>query len=398
MITKITTVDELKQIFIEILLNKTDKISDISNDSVLNGIAYGCAKLAQRLMVNEAVIEGHLFPDTAYGQYLDEIAKLNGISDRFTEFGSSTYVRVEGEEGTTYSKATTTFTSTSGITFIPDEDFTIDENGYGYISVHSLQTGSTTNVDALTINTVSPVPNGHTSCTNEYRATGGMDNEDDDTFRQRIKESVNQLARNTISYLEQIFMKINKKVLKINKGGIDSDGNFNLTVVPINGQNFTDEEFNEILSKSEQFLPLDELLKNDSGFSLKLNNVDWHPIDIDFRVDIDSSYDKDVVRNNMQVSISKLFDYRSWEQGEKIEWNNILYAAKNIDGVRYIPDAYFSPSADINIDKYQLPRVRGFIIRDLDGNIIFDNKNVLSSFNYPNDSDNNFSSSVIQDI
>ena len=43
MITKITTADELKQIFTEILLNKTDKISDISNESVLNGMAYGCS-------------------------------------------------------------------------------------------------------------------------------------------------------------------------------------------------------------------------------------------------------------------------------------------------------------------------------------------------------------------
>ena len=65
MITKIITLDELKQIFIEILLNKTDKISDVSNESVLNGIAFGCAKLSQRLLTNQAVVESHIFPDTA---------------------------------------------------------------------------------------------------------------------------------------------------------------------------------------------------------------------------------------------------------------------------------------------------------------------------------------------
>lgn len=41
MITKITTVEELKQIFTEIFLNKTDKVSDISNESVLNALPYG---------------------------------------------------------------------------------------------------------------------------------------------------------------------------------------------------------------------------------------------------------------------------------------------------------------------------------------------------------------------
>ena len=220
MITKITTIDELKQIFIEILLNKTDKVSDISDVSVLNGIAYGCAKMAQRLLTNQAVVEGHIFPDTAYGEYLDNIAEIKGIASRFTSFGSSTYVRVEADPGTFYSKSSVFFTSTAGIKFIPVEDLTVDENGYGYIKVRSAQTGATSNVDALTINFCENAPIGHLACTNEYKATGGMDEEDDDTFRMRIKESVNQLARHTISYLEQVFMKINRKVLCIHKGGL----------------------------------------------------------------------------------------------------------------------------------------------------------------------------------
>ena len=57
MITKITTVEELKQIFTEIFLNKTDKVSDISNESVLNALAYGCAKIGQRILTNQAVVE-----------------------------------------------------------------------------------------------------------------------------------------------------------------------------------------------------------------------------------------------------------------------------------------------------------------------------------------------------
>ena len=117
MITKITTVDELKQIFIEILLNKTDKISDISNESVLNAIAYGCGKLTQRLLINQAVVESHIFPDTAYGDYLDELAKIRGVSPRNTAVGSTAYIRVEGEPGTEYNKDLITVQSSAGITF-----------------------------------------------------------------------------------------------------------------------------------------------------------------------------------------------------------------------------------------------------------------------------------------
>ena len=40
MITKITSIQELKQIFLEIFLNKTDKVNDVSAESVLNGLQY----------------------------------------------------------------------------------------------------------------------------------------------------------------------------------------------------------------------------------------------------------------------------------------------------------------------------------------------------------------------
>jgi hypothetical protein len=398
MITKITTVDELKQIFTEILLNKTDKISDISNESVLNAIAYGCSKLAQRMLVNQAVVESHIFPDTAYGKYLDNLAKIRGISPRNKACGSTAYIRIEGEPGTNYDKNIVTISSSSGINFQLENDFTINEMGWGYAKIKSKQVGITSNVDALTINNMNNAPSGHYACTNEYCAVGGMDNESDETFRMRIKDSVNQLARNTLSYIEQVFMKINSRVLRVHKGGIDGNNKLNLIVVSVNGQDFSDEEFNEILSKSEEYLSLTEILQDTTGFALKLKNVDWLPIDVDFRASIDASYDIDEIRKQMQIKISKLFDYRFWKYGDRVEWENLLYSIKSIDGVRYVPDNYFKPSADINVAKYRLPRLRGFILRDLDGNIISDNYSVLSAFSYPNDSDLTFQSSVLYSV
>lgn len=398
MITKITTVEELKQIFTEILLNKTDKISDVSNESVLNGIAYGCAKLTQRMLTNQAVVESHIFPDTAYGVYLDNLAKIKGISPRNKACGSTAYIRIEGEPGTNYAKDIVTLSSSSGINFVLENDFTLNETGWGYAKVKSKQVGLTSNVDALTINTMNNSPKGHYACTNEYCAVGGMDNESDDIFRMRIKDSVNQLARNTLSYIEQVFMKINNRVLKVYKGGVDGDNKLNLIVVSVNGQDFSEEEFNELLSKSEEYLSLTEILQETTGFSLKLKNVDWLPIDIDFRASIDTSYNIDNIRKQMQVKISKLFDYRFWKYGDRVEWENMIYVVRSIEGVRYVPDNYFNPQADINVVKYRLPRLRGFILRDLDGNIIADNYAILSSFNYPNDSDNTFQSSVLMSV
>lgn len=403
MITKIIPIDTLKQMFVEILLNKTDKISDISNESVLNGIAYGCSKLAQRLLVNQGVVEGHLFPDTAYGDYLDNIAASRGIAPRFTSFGSTTYVRVQAAIGTTYSSGTT-FISSNGIQFVSTSNYTVGRDGYGYIKVNSVQGGAASNVDALTINTISNPPVGHIACTNEYAATGGRDNESDDDFRIRIKASANQLARNTMAYLEQIFMKINSKVLRLHRGGVDENGRICLIVVSINGQDFTTAEFDEILSQSEEFLSLNELSRQTvSGFPISLVNPNWYPIDIDFRCDIDPAYDQASVRRNMQIAVSKLFDYRYWNTNGKVEWENILYAIRNTDGVRYVSDAFFLPKSDINMTNYRLPRVRGFIVRDMDGGVLSDNYSITSQFDYtdyffPNSPDANFQQSVITTI
>jgi len=398
MITKITSIQELKQMFLEIFLNKTDKVNDVGSDSVLNGIAYGAAKVGQKCLVNQSIVEGHIFPDTAYGTYLDELAIIRGVSPRFGASSSSTYVRLVGDEGTTYLKDVNSFTSTSGITFSLEEDVVIGVNGYSYAKVKCNQTGLITNVDPLSINKVNPIPTGHIACTNEYRTDGGRDEEDDDLFRQRIKDSINQLSRTTMSYIEQVFMKINNNVLRVHKGGIDSDGKLNLIVVSVNGQDFTEDEFNKILSNSEEYLSLTELLKTSTDYALKLNNVDWLTVDVEFRVDIDPSYDQDEVRKEIQIQMSKLFDYRFWKYGDKVEWENLLFAAKQVDGVRYVPDTHFYPRADINVPKYQLPRIRGFVLRDLDGNIIEDNAEVLSQFYYPNELDYSYTSSVLTTI
>lgn len=398
MITKIVPVSDLKQMFLEILLNKTDKISDISDDSVLNGIAYGCAKVGQRLLVNQGIVEGHLFPDTAYGQYLDNIASIRGVSPRFGACGSTTYVRVIAEPGTSYIMGVQKFTSTSGVTFELEESKTVDKNGFAYIKVKSTQVGTSTNVDPVSINKVSPKPNGHISVTNEYAATGGMDAESDALFRQRIKNSVNALSRGTIAFIEQVFMKINPRVLRVFKGGITSNGKINLIICSTNGASFSQNEFDLMISRSEEYLSLYDILREVSGYALNLVNVEWQYVDVSFRVELDPSYDVDVVRKNIQIQMNKLFDYRFWNQGDRIEWDDLLQVAKNTEGVRYIPDNYFYPQSDINVPSNKLPRIRGFIMYDLNGNIIESNNGLISDVYYPNSPDIDFQSSIVNTI
>ena len=193
-------------------------------------------------------------------------------------------------------------------------------------------------------------------------------------------------------------MRINDRVLRLHKGGITADGRMNLIVVSVNGQNFSSQEFDEILSRSEEFLPLNELLRESTDYALSLQNVDWLPVDVEFRVDIDPAYDQAVVRRNIAIQMNKLFDYRFWKYGDKVEWENLLYAAKNVEGVRYVPDTHFYPRADINVPRYRLPRIRGFVLRDLEGNVIEDNGGLMSAVYYPNNPDDGYAASVLSNI
>ena len=85
MITKVnTTIQNLKNLFIEIFINKTNKVTDITENSVLNGTAFGVAKVGQKAIKDILIIEAQIFPDTASGDYLDKAAALFGVSPRQT--------------------------------------------------------------------------------------------------------------------------------------------------------------------------------------------------------------------------------------------------------------------------------------------------------------------------
>lgn len=399
MITSLITTEEYKEIFVEILLNKTDKVTKVADGSTLNAIAFGVAKIAQKINKDIAILEGHMFPDTAVGSALDYIANLYGISPRFGPKQSSTYVRLVGDPSTTYVSGTHVLRSNTGIEFDFDKDYTIGTEGYTYAKVRSRTTGSVANVDALTINKMSPSPANHKYVVNEFAAQFGSDKENDDVFRKRIKEGIDLLSKSTISQIEQVFMKINENVLKVYYGGIDDYGRVVLRVLTENGIDLLTSELNDIVLRAEKFFSLTEFRpSNFNGYGVTIENVSWQPIDVSMRVDIDPSYVTDEVRKEIQIRINKYIDYRYWKPGGTIEWDNLLDIVKNTDGVRYVNDAFFSPSADIQTEVLKLPRIRGFQLLDLDGNLIIDLQGVLNPSYYPQEIDFKFQSTVLQNI
>lgn len=399
MITEITTIEELKQVFIEVFLDKTDKVTKVSDGSVVNALAFASAKLGQKALKDIAIIEGHMFPEVASGVYLDNVARMNGIAPRFGAAKSSTYVRVVGAPGTNFLAGVHVFNSTQGQDFDILQNTAIGPHGYTYVKVRSQNAGLVANVDALTINRVTPAPVGFQYCVNEFAAFGGRDIESDESLRRRIKDGCNILARGTLAQIEQVFNKINNNILKVYYHGVNEYAQTVLAVLTENGIDLTQSELDFLLVQAEKYFSLIELKPDGfNGYGIRLQNVTWQPVDISFRVELYSQYNADDVRKEIQVRMNRYFDYRFWDYTRKVEWDDLLQLAKTTPGVKYVLDNYFTPQNDIVVDINKLPRVRGFLMLDVDGQIISDGSNNLNPIFYPDDPDFSYQASVLNTI
>lgn len=394
MITKTSaTITNLKNLFIEMFLDKTAKVSNVADGSVVNATAFGVAKVAQKAMKDIAIKEAQIFPDTATGVYLDKAAALYGVSPRKGALGSSTYIRVSADPGTTYDTSVT-FVNKNGIRFQVDEALTVGESGYGYVKVRSVNAGYSTNVPPNSITNVSPQPQGHIECTNEYYAIGGRDSEDDETFRIRIKNNLNILSKNTIEYWTQTLSNIDDRVLKVMSAGLDEKGIYNLYIVSQNGIFFTEEELDTLLESAQGYFGISELNIEGKVVGIGIKNIDWFYVGsergLDFRVQLQPDYDVATVRQNIQVNLTKYLDFRFWTPGKIVEWDDLLDIVKKTDGVKYVPDEYFFPYYDQQVPANQLPRIKGFVMRDQDGNILYDSDSNLSPLFYPSEPEDLF--------
>lgn len=380
MITKVdNTISFLKSLWVETFLNKTDRVTDITDNSVLNGVAYANAKVAQKCLKDIAIVEAQVFPEMASGEYLDRAAQLFGVTPRQGALGSSTYVRVftDGSRDVTYEAGTHTFVNNDGVRFQIEETVTVPaEVGYGYVKVRSEATGAFTNVDANTIINVTPVPQGHLECTNEYFAEGGRDQEDDEMFRLRILNHQNIYSVATLEKLVQVFRNIDDRVLKIMFVGVEEDSFLHIQIVTQNGQDLTQDELDELLEKATPYFGIGDLIVAGDIMGIKLENATWYEVGgdtgVDFRCELVSGYRTADVRKNIQIGLSKYLDFRYWEAGQKVEWDDLLEIVKNTEGVKYVSSEWFRPNQDEPVSEFMLPRVKKFRMRDMNGIIMLD--------------------------
>lgn len=391
--TKIPPLNVIETMFEQVLFSNTNLVSKVSPGSVLKGHSAGIAKLSQRQMANIGVLETHKFPSLGFGSYLDDIAKENGLPTRRGATGSKTYVRVVGTVGTTYTAGSETFTGSNGIVFDIDTTTVIGAAGFAYVPVSSQTTGAETNVGPLTLNSILPSsPSGHSYCINEYRAVGGMDEEDDEVMRQRLQTVSNLFATGTIEKYRQVIMNQFPQVLDVSSAGLNSSAQLKLRIATVNNTDLSASELSQI---EDTYLP-PYLTPRDADAGVEVVNVTRVPVDIALRADLKSGSDPDEVRVRLQVNMGKLFNPIYWDLDKsRVEWDDLLVVAKQDPSVISVPDQHFVPNSDIVLPKNEYPIVRGFILYDLDGNILSNTSGTLNPSFYPNDPNEVFIETIL---
>lgn len=396
-IIRLTPESELRSLLTETIINNTTSVTKIADMSVLSGIVSGNARVAKKALKDIALAASHLYPDSSTGTALDTVASNYGIAPRLGSSQSSTYVRVVGAPGTVYIQGINTVSGNKGIQFDLQGSVTLGTSGYSYVKVRSQQTGTITNVDPYTITSISPTPSGHIGVINEYAATGGRDAEQDDVFRQRIKEGPDLLAQDTLSMIAQAFMTINSNVLKVNYEGIDAFGKVILSILTQNGVDLQQSELDAILAGAGKYLALTELASiGTQSYGVVLKNVTYYPVDISFRASLLDNFTIDAVAKDLQIKFSKLVDFRFWNSSTQfIDWTQLLSIARSVEGFKYIPDTHFTPRVDLTVPVNQYPRFRGFVISDLSGNLIVNQTGTLTDVFYPSVVNNDFVITVL---
>ena len=388
MITKLLTIEELKAIKGEIFFNKQSIVTKITDESVLNADLFADSRLAQIILKEIALNEATIFPDYATETSLDNAGTLFASLTRGGQSQSSTNLLVIADSGTFYPQSTTIFTGISGVNFQLISDLTIGDNGYGYAEVKSIDTGISANVLANTITTVSPEPIGHKAVTNEFMAIGGSDLELDEDYRNRIKSHPNIVAQKTFAYITEIARLFDSNILFLQNLGFDNSNIFNIGVMTKNMASLTANELSTLLDNIAPYLSISDINKQGNTLNIALSNalqfsLGGETTGVDFRMQLMNNYDPDIVRKNIQIGMSRFLDPRKWVSATNILWTDLLRIATETSGVKYIPDKYFYPGADIVIPSNQFPRIKRFVMRDLYGNIISDNNSVLSPVFYP---------------
>ena len=179
--TRIEILNRLLQNYKKMQVNPAESVEGtFSFDNLsANSVEFEKAYAEMALMM-EAV-----FPQTSWGQYLDNLAEELGGLERRKATSAIVTITVHGTAGTNV-QAGELFATASGIQFATNELVILDETGSGTVKASAVVPGTDGNVSAESIVKIPVSIYGVTSVTNQEAAMDGYDAETDSELLERL--------------------------------------------------------------------------------------------------------------------------------------------------------------------------------------------------------------------
>ena len=277
-----------------------------------------------------------MFPMWAWGEWLD----LHGVSAKVTRKQASRasgHVTVTGIAGTTIEEGTVFCTEgttdVESVEFATTEEATIPEQGTVDIPVASVLTGATYNVTRNTV-TLQKQPNENiTSVTNKNPIRGGTDEEDDDTYRERILE---KLRSAEVSFVgcDADYVRWAKEVSGVGSAVVEPEwkgpGTVKVVVADPDGSAVGEETLkaveNYIVSPKDRLKRLAPI-----GASVTISTVQDMTMKYRAVIELESNYSVDNVKETF-LSALKTY-YRTAKDNEEIRYTVVSALLSNTAGV-----------------------------------------------------------------
>lgn len=180
--------DDIHERMLELIPNEFDKVEGSLVYDLTRPTAMEKAKI---LGFDLPIIIQMMFPQFAEGIFLDYHGERESVKRR-AAVPAKGHIKVEGADGTFLPAGTTVTTDEVdgvSIEYSTIEDATIDSSSVVVIPIKAIEPGANGNVPANSINNFLEPVAGVSSLTNEEELSGGIDEEDDDEYRERILQT-----------------------------------------------------------------------------------------------------------------------------------------------------------------------------------------------------------------
>lgn len=186
-------------------------ISTIEGDFFWDATRPSAEEKAELTQVKLQHILKLAFPQTSYGIYLDYLGETKG-EERNPPTKATGYIEITGAPTTYIPKGTVFLTEATkdqpSIEYIAIEGKEIDETGKARVKLECTTPGVIGNIAINTITLLGQPITGIKSITNIEPFTGGTDEEDDESYRERViaayEESLSGSDRDYIRWAKQI--------------------------------------------------------------------------------------------------------------------------------------------------------------------------------------------------